>query len=182
MYKIAFKQMQLDELLRGGTKKIFLCDNDFVIGLCRDVCYRAIGDVRAKIACSEPEAVRLGIVFENFSPEFTPDEPPIYANVPHGIHPAIPGNTDLSLIQSSFASSFAASFSGSFVTSFSGSFSSSFVSSFYEMYGYESGSYYSSFSSSFRGSFSCSAASIMRLRKNYVVKEIAVNGYGLNLI
>lgn len=183
MSKIVFEQLQLDELLlHGGAARVILCDNDFVIPLCRGVSYGAIGDVRATIGCSGAEAARLGIIFENFSPEFTAKKPPVYANVPHGIHPAVPVNAEPGVIPSSF--------SGSFATSFSGSFSASFSGSFHAMYEYEyesgsfAGSFAGSFSSSFRvgTSFVGSAAGIMRLRKNYVTKEIAVNGYGLNLI
>ncbi|MDO5396468.1 MAG: hypothetical protein Q4G33_00930 [bacterium] len=195
MDKIVFEQSQLDELLPNGTMTVVLCDNNFVIPLCRDVRYSAIGDVKAEIACSRAEAGKLGIVFENFSPEFIiddtlADEPPIYANVPHGIHPAVPGNTDYGLLTAgaSFASSFASSFAISFVSSFASSFSGSFNGSFYGMYEYEyeyeGGSFPGSFSSSFRAgmSFFGSSASVMRLREKYVVREIAVNGYGLNLI
>lgn len=178
MDKIVFEQLQLDELLLHGAMTVVLCDNDFVIPLYGDVHYSVIGDVHAEIACSRSEAASLGIVFENFSPEFTVDEPPVYANVPRGIHPAVPVYAEFASFASSFASSFAASFNTSFITSFAGSFYG-----MYE-YEYESGSFPGSFASSFRtgASFSGSAASVMRLREKYVVREIAVNGYGLNLI
>lgn len=191
MDKIVFEQSQLDSLLLHGAMTVVLCDNNFVIPLCRDVRYSAIGDVRAEIACSRAEAAGLGIGFENFEPEFaelglSAEKPPAYANIPHGIHPAVPGNAELGLtsFMSSFVSSFAASFSGSFSGSFFGSFVSSFYGIYEYEYEYETGSFPGSFSSSFRtgASFSGSAAFVMRLRESYVVREIAVNGYGLNLI
>ena len=121
MDKIIFDQSQLDSAELSSVRTVVLCDNTFVIPLCPDVCYSVIGDAKTAFCGSPSEAERLNISFDNFVPEFLGEEPPVYANVPHGIHPAVPaGSPVMSSYSTSFASSFAGSFSGSFATSFAG--------------------------------------------------------------
>lgn len=181
MAEIVFDQQGLDAAVASGALSILLCDNTFTIPLCSGVHYCAIGDVEAQADMSPSEAQRYSIEFEGFEPVFAMEDAPVYAHVPHGIHPAVPGT-------GSFASSFATSFVSSFMTSFTTSFSGSFFGMYEYEYEYETGSFTSSFASSFStsfrmsASFGGSAASLMRIRKKYIVREIAVNGYGLNLI
>ncbi len=178
---VVFNQSELDEAIASGETSILLCDNDFNIPLKPDICYRAVGSVRAVINTARSVAEGRGIVFHDFSPEYTQAEAPAYAHVPHGIHPAIPARLT-------------GSYGGSFSSSYGGSYSGSYTGSFSGMYEYEyefGGSYGGSFSSSYGGSFSGSFSSsfgtsscgaVKRLGKKYKIKEISINGYGIELI
>lgn len=156
MDRIVFNQGELESAVSSGIAVIYLCDNDFILPSAPGISYGAIGTVTASIGMTADLARDNGISFLGFTPVFDP-----CVHVAHGIRPQ---QTPSSF--SSFSSSFAGSFTGSFPGIW-GSFSSSFTSSF-------AGSFTSSFASSFSGSFS--------LTKRYIIKTIAVNGYGLDLI
>lgn len=199
MDRIVFNQHQLDEICDDGSISVVLCDNTFVLPTIGGRKYIALGDVTARIQLSPISAIKLGITFENFEPEFKEADAPAYANVEHGIrplswhlkragmkvglnssYPSSMAGSFSSSFATSFKTSFTAFFAGSFMTSFSGSFAGSFAGSFTELF---VNSFPTSFKSpsSFAGSGSFVSA-FMKRRKNYVVKEFAVNGYGINLI
>lgn len=178
--RIVFNQQQLDEICGEENISVILCDNEFKLPQTGRRRYIAIGDVKAKIQLSPSAASQCSIVFDNFVPEYGEKNPPIYANVEHGIRPlsvylkktGINTGSYSSYVGSSvssFTSFFAASFIGSFMTSFSGSFAVNFTGSFVG----KSSSYAGS--SAFQGTF-------FRKRRDYIIKEFAVNGYGINLI
>lgn len=169
MDAIVFNNNELNSAVSAGAVSIALCDNTFVIPMQPGVHYYAIGNVSASIGMAKKDANENMIVFHDFLPEFS--DVPAYANVMHGIHPRTPVNTSFA---ASFSTSFAASFSTSFAASFSMLFAASFSTSF-------AASFSTSFGTSFATSFRTSFAQL-HLREKYIVKEISVNGYGLNLI
>lgn len=153
MNVIVFNQQELDAI-PAEVKSVALCDNSFVLPPTPDREYIAIGTVSAAIPCRAIDAVRLGIVFTGFIPEFDNSMPVKEACLDTKVAPS--------------------SFCSSFVSSFASSFTSSFFTSFSSMHEYEY-EYGTSFSASFAGSMPSSF-------KKTVIREIAVNGYGLNLI
>lgn len=149
MNVIVFNQQELDAV-PSEVKAVALCDNSFVLPPTPDREYISIGTVSAVVPCCAVGAVRMGLVFTGFIPEF--DNSLTATVICH----------DTKVAPSSFCSSFISSFASSFASSFS---------SMHE-YEYEYGT---SFSASFAGSMPSSF-------KKTVIREIAVNGYGLNLI
>lgn len=174
MEKIVFNQRELDAA--ASCRVIALCDNDYIITPRNDSEYIAIGNVRAVVKCSAIRAISMGMTFIGFNPEF--DDCEDYEEV------TVPEVKSFS----SFASSFKSSFSTSFKTSFTTSYSTSFTHR--HEYEYRTSFNKGSFSGSFTGgsfrmktSFAPgSMGTMIKLRKKYVVREISVNGYGLNLI
>ncbi len=178
MEKIVFNQSELNAAI--GCRSIMLCDNDYVIEPCADTEYSAVGAVSAVVKCSPLRAISLGMCFMGFIPQFddTPEqEKTEREKVPHK------ATSFSSSFNSSFVSSLAGSFASSFKTSYKGSFSGSYV---YRGGSFVKSSFIGSFAfSSFRMNSSFvrgSAGVLKRLGKKYAVREIAVNGYGLNLI
>ena len=180
---IVFCQEELDKALLRGCRHICLCDGQFSLAAYGGIRYTAIGSVSASFPAPREEADKLGIVFEGFTPGFAAVKTPVYALMPC---PVRPPSSYSSSFSGSFASSFAASLSGSFgalfITSFSGSFSMRLLTSF-------SGSFAASLRTSFRTSFRLKAGSFTGsfktgylIKRERIVKEISVNGYGLNLI
>lgn len=167
MERIVFNQNELDMI---GTEagSVALCDNDYIISPSPDTEYIAIGTVNAVVKCSAVQAISLGLTFIGFDPVFDGN-----------YEPAPMARKEL---PSSFVSSFTSSFKGSFSSSFTTSYTTSF-SSMYE-YEYRIGSFSGSFKGgSFKLSTSFTVGSMrMTLKKRPVVREISVNGYGLNLI
>lgn len=149
-----------------------LCDNTYAISPAENAVYIAIGEVSAVVECSAIEALSMGMSFIGFTPVFSGKKP-----VKEAIKQYIPAVT-------SFVSSFASSFSASFTTSYKSSFTTSFATSFSAMHEFEY-EYRTSFATSFSGSFknvSSFGVGSMRAVKKQVVRKIAVNGYGLDLI
>lgn len=185
MDTIVFCQEELDNAVLQGCGHIGLCDGKFSLGTQGGIRYTAIGRVNASIPITKEEAHKRSVIFEGFLPEFAAADTPVHMLMPCPVRPP-----------SSYSSSFHGSFSMAFVTSFSGSFSMMFVTSF-------SGSFSMRFVTSFSGSFSgsfrrgqpfrLSGGSFLTsfrtsfkarylAREKRIVKEISVNGYGLNLI
>ena len=165
MDTIVFCQEELDNAVLQGCGHIGLCDGKFSLGTQGGIRYTAIGRVNAS--------------------EFAAADTPVHMLMPC---PVRPPSSYSSSFHGSFSMVLATSFSGSFsmmfVTSFSGSFSMRFVTSF-------SGSFSGSFrrgqsfrlsGGSFLTSFRTSFKARCLVREKRIVKEISVNGYGLNLI
>lgn len=178
MEKIVFNQSELNAAI--GCRSIMLCDNDFVIEPCEDTEYIAVGTVSAVVKCSPLRAITLGMCFTGFIPRFDDTSEQEKTEQEKVLHKA---TSFSSSFKSSFAASFAGSFTSSFKTSYKGSFSGSYA---YRGGSFAKSSFISSFAfSSFRmhSSFVRGSAGVLkRLGKKYAVREIAVNGYGLNLI
>lgn len=185
MDTIVFCQEELDNAVLQGCGHIGLCDGKFSLGTQGGIRYTAIGRVNASIPITKEEAHKRSVIFEGFLPEFAAADTPVRMLMPC---PVRPPSSYSSSFHGSFSMVLATSFSGSFsmmfVTSFSGSFSMRFVTSF-------SGSFSGSFrrgqsfrlsGSSFLTSFRTSFKARYLVREKRIVKEISVNGYGLNLI
>lgn len=175
MDRIVFNQAELDKINTQNTT-VALCDNTYAISPAENAVYIAIGEVSAVVECSAIEALSMGMSFIGFTPVFSGKKP-----VKEAIKQYIPAVT-------SFVSSFASSFSASFTTSYKSSFTTSFATSFSAMHEFEY-EYRTSFATSFSGSFGSSFKNVssfgvgsMRAVKKQVVRKIAVNGYGLDLI
>lgn len=163
MDRIVFDQAELDNTITKHST-IALCDNHYDISPSEDTSYVAIGEVSAVVRCSAIEALSMGMVFIGFTPVFS-DKKEVKEEKKRYI---------------SAVTSFASSFAGSFSTSFATSFTTSFSTSFSAMHEYEY-EFATSFSGSFKNVSSFNTGS-MRAVKKQVVREVAVNGYGLNLI
>ena len=140
------------------------------------------GSVKKRVGKTD---FRFSSAHEGFLLEFAAADTPVHMLMPC---PVRPPSSYSSSFHGSFSMVLATSFSGSFsmmfVTSFSGSFSMRFVTSF-------SGSFSGSFrrgqsfrlsGGSFLTSFRTSFKARCLVREKRIVKEISVNGYGLNLI
>lgn len=174
MERIVFNQQELDKI-GTDTTAVALCDNDYTISPVPGRTYLAIGTVNAVVKCTAIQAISIGLTFINFTPVFDGTDFPA------------PVKRTVVNVPASFASSFSSSFKSSFAASFNTSFTTSFSGMYEYEYEYRTSSFKrGSFSGSFTGGSMRLSASFatgsMRIRKRMVVREIAVNGYGLNLI
>lgn len=196
MDTIVFSKDELQKAVENGYKNIALCDGSFELSAAQGVEYTAIGEVTASIPLSERAAQRRGIRFHGFTPSFALKNSPVYRLIPCPVKPAPQRNG-----ASSYGTSYASSYSSSFMTSYFSEweyeweYSTSFsASSFSGSFGTRlRSSFQGSFSGSFRlrssfisaGSGSAGSSSFRlsrRFRRKYIIKEISVNGYGLNMI
>jgi hypothetical protein len=170
---IAFTQEELDRAIGMGFKSIGLCDNTFSVPRSEDITYIKIGDVTINEAApNDDKEVKSGgnaCLCRNIKGSFS------------------------SSYASSYHMSYRTSYTTSYNTSYSTSYSTSFRSGFSLVTSYKtsfSTKFLTSFASSFAqrfalgGSFSGRGnAARCRLKlKRHEIKEISVNGYGINLI
>ena len=180
MDRIVFNQTELDAVM-GAGQVIALCDNKYVISPSDNTSYISIGEVSAVVGCTAIETLSMGMTFIGFTP--------VFLEKGKALKPKA------AACEVRRISSFASSFKSSFASSFGTSFASSFATSFSSMYEYEyefriASSFSGSFGGSFGGSYvtgsfknvSSFGVGSARAIKKQAVREIAVNGYGLNLI